>query len=37
MPKKYYYLIDPSLNLEMKKVRVVEVKDCVYDSRIKVR
>jgi RES domain-containing protein len=36
IPEEYNYLINP-LHLEMRNVRIVEVKDCVYDLRIKAR
>lgn len=34
VPEEYNYLINPS-HPEINKVRVVEIKDCVYDVRIK--
>ena len=36
IPEEYNYLINP-LHAEMSKVRIVEVKDCVYDLRIKIK
>jgi RES domain-containing protein len=36
IPEEYNYLINP-LHPRMKKVRVVKMKDCVYDLRIKGR
>ena len=36
IPEEYNYLINP-LHPGMRKVRVVEIKDCVYDLRIKIK
>jgi len=35
VPEEYNYLINP-LHPDMSKVRIIEIKDCVYDLRIKV-
>ena len=36
IPEEYNYLINP-LHPEMRKVHIVEIKDCVYDLRIKIK